>query len=170
MAKKSTQPVVYTSPIKDVPQISQSSLQVAQIPPYPDKAVEYKQYYKRKISDSEFVLRNQATRFYSLLCDFDSGAPSLIGTVTSGKTFYARSMSVQYGGFGARKVFIIYDGNENNPKLAFTVHSGEKQTFEVYFHDSPRAFLQSLLLFTGIVLWEDTAYIHITFYGWEEEN
>jgi len=180
MATSKKKPKVYSAPsisflpsiMSDVSSIPAGAQIESFIPPYEDSGVRFQGYFKVPVTENNFVLKRQNTKFISILAQSVSGHNNLERVNYATKDFF-----ITYIVFSATKsgvtpsYFVIYDASDPNtngsPVFIYPKLQDEESIAVCFdFSSSPRKLSQRWIDFYNTAL-GDMAF---TLYGFEQDK
>jgi len=173
--KKKTSEVVYTPLSSNIPNVQQIQ-QIEKYSEFPEGGVKYAKYSRRAVSNGQYALRNQATRFIQFVInDGATGNHIYTRPEASTKIFYCTYMIMQRFRAGGAVPSVIYVSDVNGtaatvriPYREQTLNVQEDRVFD--FSSCPREFSGN-----GISIYTQLAFtapneVAITLFGFEEDK
>jgi hypothetical protein len=175
MAKKATQPVVYTPLIKSTPPefIEQK---VENIPNYEDSGVKYQGKYKTQQTQNKYELRAQQTRFYVLGISTGAFGSTIFARSRPELKFFCTKMIISHAGrstssfaFGQIHLADVKGASASTRFYYYPTAATGEFNIELNFSDCPRLFEgDSFDLYTQYNF-PAGEFLIIQLFGWEEQ-
>lgn len=142
-------------------------------PPYDDVGVSYKRYSKTRLSDKNWQLNPQETRFYTLVIKSGAFGTTLFPRLNLGKTFYCTKVILQGHQLTSHSVTLgkmfIADVNGTTATPRFYIYPNINDfNLVIDFSDCPRKFTGEQFDFYTQASLGATEFAVMSLFGWDE--